>query len=250
MLRAALALASRGMHVFPCRGKFPVTEHGFYNATRDPEQIKEWWALHRNSNIGIATGAVSGIFVIDIDSPDAEAALRKLESELGLLPVTIEVITGKGRHLYFRHPGKAIKCSRGEIAPDIDCRGDGGYVIAPPSRHLSGRRYCWSVDTGNALAEAPDWLIQRVSAGGNGRTLTPPEEWTDIAAAGVSEGARNVTVTRLAGHLLRRTVDPLLALEILLGWNDGRCRPPLPEADVRKIVNSIAGRELKRRNGG
>ena len=63
----------------------------------------------------------------------------------------------------------------------------------------------------------------------------------------VTEGRRNDTLARLAGHLLRRWVDPLVTLEFLLTWNAMRCRPPLDESEVFTIVNSIAGRELKRR---
>jgi hypothetical protein len=258
MLKAALALASRGLSIFPCRvqSKHPATVNGFKSATRDPGQIRKWWSLIPDANIGIATGAASNVFVVDVDSIDAEKELHRLESELGLLPVTIEVITGKGRHLYFRHPDRPIRCTVGELAPGVDSRGDGGYVLAPPSLHPSGRRYEWSVDSGNKFADAPAWLIEKLSArgdgNGNGHATTSPEQWIELATAGVSEGARDATLTRLAGYFLRRcvTVDPLLVLELLQGYNEGRCRPPLPEEDVRRIVNSIAGREIRRRGNG
>jgi hypothetical protein len=185
----------------------------------------KWWSLGFDFNIGIATGAASNVFVIDVDSIDAENELHKLEAELGLLPVTIEAITGKGRHLYFRHPGKTIRCTVGEIAAGIDSRGDGGYVLAPPSLHPSGRPYCWSVDSSSRLADAPAWLIEKLSSGnGNGHAnATPPDVWVEIAAEGVTEGTRDATLTRLAGYFLRRcvTVDPLLVLELLQGFNEG-----------------------------
>ena len=141
MLKPALALAARGMSVFPCRerSKLPATEHGFLDATRDPNTIREWWSLLPNANIGIATGAASGVFVVDIDSPEAESELHKVEAEFGLLPPSVEAITGKGRHIYFRHPGGSIRNTQGKIAAGIDTRGDGGYVLAPPSVHPSGR---------------------------------------------------------------------------------------------------------------
>jgi Bifunctional DNA primase/polymerase, N-terminal/Primase C terminal 1 (PriCT-1) len=248
MLEHALALAGRGLHVFPCRvrDKHPATEHGFLDATVSPATIREWWSLIPDANIGLATGNVSGVFVVDIDSPEAETALHKLEAELGILPSTVESITGKGRHLFFRYPGDGIKCTQGVIAPGIDTRGDGGYVLAPPSVHPSGRKYCWSVDCSAAFADAPEWLIEKVSAAPGARAATSPEQWRDLAA-GVSEGARNATVTRLAGYFLRKNVDPLMLLELLQGWNIGRCNPPLPAEDVHKIVDSICGRELKRR---
>jgi hypothetical protein len=252
MMKAALALAQRGLCVFPCRerDKLPATAHGCKDATTDLKTIREWWDLLPNANIAIATGPASGIFVLDIDSPEAETELQKIEAEHGLLPPTVEVITGKGRHCYFRYPADhIIRNSQGKIAAGIDSRGDGGYVLAPPSNHPSGRRYCWSVDSGAEFADAPAWLIEKLA--GNGvREPTPPEEWIDLAAGGLSEGSRNASLTRLAGYFLRwPNIDPLLLLELLHGWNLGRCSPPLPEEDVRKICNSIAGREIRRRNG-
>ena len=117
-------------------------------------------------NIGIATGAVSGFFVLDVDNKDGkdgEASLRELEAKHGLLPTTIEVITGEGRHAWFRiGEHGAIRNSAGTIAPGLDIRGDGGYVIAPPSIHPSGKRYEWSVDSNDEFAEAPEWLHELI----------------------------------------------------------------------------------------
>ena len=129
------------------------------------------------------------------------------------------------------------------------CRADGGFVVAPPSIHPSGRRYAWSVDCASAIAAAPDWLVAKLGSrsNGNGTRPVPPAEWRALAANGVAEGARDTSVTRLAGYLLRRHVDPFLALELLQSWNAQRCTPPLPAADIDRIVESIAGRELRRR---
>jgi hypothetical protein len=252
MIRAALALAQRGLHVFPCqeRDKRPATGRGCLDATTDPKTITEWWRLLPDANIGIATGPASGIFVLDIDSPEAEHELHKIEAEFGLLPPSVEVITGKGRHIYFRYPtDRCIRNTQGKLAPGIDSRGHHGYVLAPPSMHESGRRYCWSVDSDKKIADAPAWLIEKLATRA-APAPTPPETWIEIAQ-GVSEGARNANLTRLAGYFLRRCInlDPLLLLELLQGWNEGRCKPPLPEEDVRRIVNSICGREIRRRNG-
>jgi hypothetical protein len=74
-----------------------------------------------------------------------------------------------------------------------------------------------------------------------------PPDWAALLAAGVDEGARDQTVTRIAGHLLRRYVDPHVVLELLTAWNATQCRPPLPDEDVERIVGSICARELKRR---
>jgi hypothetical protein len=135
-------------------GKHPRLANGFKNATQDEGQIRAWWEMWPDSNIGIATGAVSGIFVVDIDAKnDGVASLQALEAEMGPWPKTLKVLTGSGggsSHLYFQLPvGKSIRNSTSVLAPGIDVRGDGGYVVAPPSRHVSGARYRFVIDTQN-----------------------------------------------------------------------------------------------------
>jgi hypothetical protein len=252
----ALALARRGLWIFPCRprGKGPATTNGCKDATTDPDAIERWWRQEPEFNIAIATGARSHIFVLDVDGIDAEAELKKLESENSALPATVEAITARGRHLYFEWSDKSpVRNSAGKIAPELDTRGEGGYVLAPPSVHPNGRRYAWSVDSANTFAQAPAWLLERISGArtnGNGHDATPPSKWRELAK-GVAEGQRDCTAAQLAGHLLRRRVDPFVVLELLRGWN-ARCTPPLPETDIERIVASIAKCELTRRfgNGG
>jgi hypothetical protein len=248
MLASALALAQKGMAVFPCRprDKRPATAHGLKDATHDLAVIRQWWKDEPACNIGIATGAVSRVFAIDIDGFDAEVELRKLEAEHGALPPTVEALSARGRHLYFQMPEIPIANSAGKIAPGIDVRGNGGYVLAPPSVHPSGKLYSWSVDSAKAFAAAPDWLLDRIAPAGRAAPA-PATEWRELVANGVDEGTRDSSLTRLAGHLLRRHVDPLVVLELLQIWNATRCRPPLSAQDVERICNSIAGRELKRK---
>jgi hypothetical protein len=136
----------------------------------------------------------------------------------------------------------------GKIAPGIDIRADGGYVLAPPSVHPSGKQYAWSVDCASAIAEAPAWLLAKiVDAVADDKGATLPSEWRQLATDGVGEGKRNDSIARLTGHLLRRYVNPWVALELVRTWNAARCRPPLADDEIQQIVNSIAGRELKRR---
>lgn len=252
LLSTALALAEKNWRVFPCmpRDKVPATPHGCKDATAGSELIRQWWAQNPEFNLAVATGRPSGVFVIDIDGLDAEAELRKLEAEHGPLPATVESVTPRGRHLYFRMPDVLVRNSASQVAPGIDVRGDGGYALTPPSVHPSGRRYAWSADSADAIAAAPAWLIQKVTAPTNGASAaTPPSVWRELVHDGVGEGARDCTVTRLAGYLMCRLVDPIVTLELLQAWNSARCSPPLPEASVARIVNSIAGRELARRSG-
>jgi hypothetical protein len=116
----------------------------------------------------------------------------------------------------------------------------------PPSKHPTGRRYGWSVDSANAFAPAPEWLLAKITAQsrGNGNSAG---EWRDLVCGGVDEGQRNESLARLAGYLLRRRVDPVVALKMLTAWNMARCRPPLETAEITNIVDSIAARELRRR---
>lgn len=162
LLDAALNYAARGLAVFPCvpLGKEPAIKGGFYAATTNPETLNRYWRQAKR-NIGIRAGAASGFWALDVD-PDrnGEESLRGLEATHGPLPASREVITGGGgRHIWFRYT-VPISCSAGKIAPGIDTRGDGGYVIVPPSIHPSGRAYAWSTDSADELAIAPDWLVQ------------------------------------------------------------------------------------------
>ena len=251
MIKTALAYAKRSLYVFPCRvkDKRPATANGVKDATIDPDVIQGWWREEPEFNIALATGATSGIFVTDIDGPDAEAELRKLEAQYGPIPPTVESITARGRHLYFQYPDQPVRNSAGKLAPGIDVRGESGYALVPPSVHPTGRTYCWSVDSANSFAPAPEWLLAKIAAPscGNGNSVLAPREWRDLVRDGVDEGQRNETITRLAGYLLRRRVDPVVALEMLTVWNMARCRPPLETAEITNIVDSIAARELRRR---
>jgi hypothetical protein len=253
MLRSALTLARKGLHVFPCqpRDKRPATTNGVKAATADLDMIRRWWQQDPQFNIAIATGKPSGIFVIDIDGIDAEGELRKLEAQHGTaLPPTIEIITARGRHAWFKMPNTTIRNSAGKLAPGLDIRATGGYVLAPPSVHPSGRRYEWSVDCASAIADAPNWLTERIAdTNGTGNGSKPPAEWRTLVQ-GINEGVRDCSLTKLTGYLLRRHVDPFVVLELIRSFNAMRCTPPLPDKDIERIVSSVAGLELKRRQAG
>jgi hypothetical protein len=137
------------------REKIPATKRGFHDATTNPATIRRWW----NSspyNIGIRTGQDAGVWVLDVDGADGIDAIRRLEAENAILPGTAEVITARGRHLWFKYT-VPISCSTGRIGAGIDVRGDGGCIMAPPSIHPSGQVYSWWSDA--APSDAPNWLI-------------------------------------------------------------------------------------------
>lgn len=162
LLRAALAYAGRGVPVFPCEpgAKRPLTRNGHWDATTDPRAIKRWWGRWPSANVAIPTGEESGVVVLDVD-PDAggSESLVKLERLGSPVPTTARSRTGGGgTHLFFRYPrGKEIRNSAGLLGPGLDVRGEGGYVVVPPSRTHGA--YVW-VDR-SPLAEA-SWLIERL----------------------------------------------------------------------------------------
>ena len=174
-----------------------------------------------------------------------------LERQHGVLPPTVESITGRGRHLFFAWPGRPIRNSVCKIAPGIDIKADGGYVILPPSIHPSGAAYAWSVDSANAFAAAPQWLLRMVQASAtDGKTIAaiPSAEWRELVK-GVAEGTRDCSIAKLAGHLLGHRVDPFVTLALLQSFNATCCTPPLPERDIVRIANSIAKKEEAKRHG-
>jgi hypothetical protein len=121
-------------------GKHPFSVHGVTDASKDPEQVEAWWNQWPLANVGIATGAVSNLVVIDADGPEGIEAAQQLFGDPFTYP---SVQTGSGYHFYFLHPGVEIRNSAGKIAPHLDIRGDGGYCVAPPSSHVSGNTYQW-----------------------------------------------------------------------------------------------------------
>ncbi len=159
LLDAGLAYAARGWLVFPCyeargagctcsdpkcdaQGKHPRIKWRM-GASRDPNKIRGWWRKWPSANIAIATGAASGIWVLDVDTD--KAGDETLTTLIGnhRIPTTMIVNTGGGGwHYYFTWPadGRVIG-NRIEIGKGLDARGEGGYVVAPPSNHKSGRLY-------------------------------------------------------------------------------------------------------------
>ena len=270
VLSVVLSYAQRGWPVLPLHsveagrctchkdcsspGKHPRTIHGFKDATTDEQRLRGWWESWQNANVGIVTGAASGLVVIDVDPRNGGLdSLVALEHQYGELPQTLESLTGGGgRHLFFGHPGIHVHSTT--IAPGVDIKADGGYVVVPPSEHHSGRFYDWKPNddcSRAALAPLPNWVHYLIGPQTSGSTLARPlSEWREVAKSGIAEGQRNVWVSRLTGHLLRYGVDPIVTLCLVGAWNQRHNRPPLPQNELIRIVDSIAGRELRRRRGG
>lgn len=247
---AALRYARHGWPVFPCRprGKTPCTAHGLKDATTDLGMVEGWWMTWPDANVAIRTGRSSGLLVLDVDGDDGAESLRTLEREHGELPATATVATPRGgQHYYFAHPGGEIRNSASALGARLDVRGDGGYVLAPPSVGANGHSY--QPDQRAPIADAPGWLRDRLTPPKSGcgtAAAAPVSEWLAIVRDGLVEGERNQGLTRLVGHLLRRYVDVDLAAELVHLVNR-RCRPPLDAAEVDRIVESVCGCELRPR---
>ncbi|MGZ6008807.1 MAG: bifunctional DNA primase/polymerase [Rhizomicrobium sp.] len=246
MLEAALVYRKQGWSAIPIqpRKKLPlIAWEEFQHRLASADEITTWFQRWPDANVGIVTGMISGIAVLDIDARHGGVeSLERLEAEHGKLPATAEAETGGGgRHYYFAASLPLLR-NRAGLFSGIDLRAEGGMVVAPPSVHPSGKRYRWLMGCSPAtvsLAALPQWL-QDAALGGHEMAGHPASYWRKLIQEGVKEGARNTTIASLAGHLLWRGIDPNVATELLLCWNRVRCRPPLSDDEVARVSASIA----------
>jgi P4 family phage/plasmid primase-like protien len=228
----------------PRPGKHPRTRHGVKDATTDHDQVRRWWADDPLANVGIATGAETGILVLDVDPRHGgTSTMEKLQAELGPLPATVTASTGGGgRHLMFAYPSFRVrKDTNGKsLGPGVDILSDGCIMVAPPSRHVSGKRYRW--EEGKSFrdlepATLPEAWLDRL------RGKTAAESVSDGAqtpAEGlVLEGHRNNYLTSIAGTMQRIAASPEALAAALAAENRVKCSPPLSATEVEKIVTSV-----------
>ena len=247
MLGAALAYAKKGRKVFPLhsangsgecscgvekcqnKGKHPRTAHGFKDATADLDQIKRWWGQWPDANIGTPTG--QGLVVLDIDPRHGGMeSIARLQEEHEALPETGQQATGgDGLHFLFTVDG-AFK-SRPGIRPGVDLKADGGYIVLPPSRHASGKRYRWLKNTKPVLL--PAW-IHKLQASENGNN-----EGKRNQGSSISKGERNQALLSYAGTMRRRGMGQEEIAAALVVMNRNRCSTPLPESEVRSVAASV-----------
>lgn len=279
LLNAAIHYAKSGYAVFPlhnlvdsgkklrcsCRNwlfckkvaKHPRTRNGHNDATTDELMIREWWKKYPDANIGLLTGIQTGVLVLDIDiKTGGEYSLEIMQEdyktvmndEYEYLPATLTAITGSGgRHLYFNYPSdlRIISCSASDIADGLDIRANGGYVVAPPSKHLSGNDYSWfGVNT--LIEPAPNWLIyelvriEKPVLKENSIIKNEPYHIEDsanlIVGEKLPEGKRN---TYLFKHVCG-LVNSYPKEEVLVRAfqkNENSFKVPLYEEEVISIVN-------------
>ncbi|HEY4116288.1 MAG TPA: phage/plasmid primase, P4 family [Byssovorax sp.] len=187
-------------------GKHPRTKRGLKDASRDAAQINAWWSKWPDANVGIATGRSSGLLVVDVDPRNGgDDGLAQLERTHGALPASVEASTGGGgRHILLRYPesvgDEGIRCAK--LGGGVDFKADGGYIVAAPSLHLSGRRYVWPAAKRPAVAQvapAPGWLLERVTK--------PRRKPKAPAQAAGPAGEGFLAVAFRAAGMLRATLD-------------------------------------------
>ena len=222
-----------GFSVIPIEidSKKPAIEWKEYQQRKPTEEELKKWFLEKDYNIGIVTGAISGIAVVDLDSKEAIEFSKKNN-----FPKTPYVKTGKGYHLYFKYQNGVRNFQKRPELKDIDLRADGGYVLAPPSIHPETKKpYEWKIIPGEVdYAELPEIILQK------------PQQKSQLAELykGVSEGERNNTLTRLVGSWVSDGLSYEECLENALLWNS-KNSPPLPEKEIETTVKSIFEKHRK-----
>ena len=242
-LQAALEYAQKyGWAVFPIRAetKKPLTPHGCKDAKKTPGAIKAWWKKWPEASVGVATGSISGLIVIDEDIDDDKGvdgfhSVRMWEQDTGeTLPETVRAITGRGgAHLYYKYDGKDIT-NRAGILDGVDVRGEGGYVVAPPSVHPNGTEYAWEDDPAETpLAEVDD-TIKRFLAIGNDTTT---KERFSLPQT-IGSGQRNKTLHSFACSLQAQGLSDDAIKAAVRAENQSRCVPPLEDSEVDLLIGS------------
>ena len=229
-------------------GKHPIPSNGLKSATRDVEQIRRWWTEHPNANLAIPTGRDNRLLVIDVDNgPEkhGEENLMALEGTLGRLPETWQSLTGGGgRHLFFQYPeGLDVRNSTSKLAPNIDVRAEGGYVVAEPARHASGRIYAWEAEhmpEDVPLAQLPMSWLNALTGFQSIKPAQQPNpqarfELPDI----IPEGQRNDVLFKYRRlDACRRRTGGRDTRNMLRKVNSERCKPPLSSDEVEMVHRS------------
>ncbi len=235
MLEAALSYLSEGFKVFPVKpDKTPMTDHGLKDATMTQQGAKEYWSKWPDAGIALVT---DGLVVVDFDVKNGGYdSKRAIESKYGpMLKTRTHRTGGGGLHYIYRNPnGMNIRntVSFGGY-PGVDLRANGGYIVAPPSPHTSGRHY--EILDQSPIVVAPDWVLEIIK-----RKPTQTLSNTPGDGQPIPEGQRDATLTKLAGAMRRQGMTEMEILAALQIANQ-RCQPsPLPDKDIQRIAKSIS----------
>lgn len=206
----AMFYVGHNIKVFPVKrqDKMPLCANGFKAASMDSVQLQEWNKKFPNCNIGIPTGHINGLLVVDVDGEEGFKSLAQLEQQHSKL-IAPTVITGKGKHLYFKMPVNTdIKSSVSKIADHIDIRANGGYVVAPPSIHENGHCYTWENFVSNQdFPEAPSWIISLIT---NTEKQLLPVSGVLEEISNAPQGQRNDTLYKRSISVIARAKKEFL----------------------------------------
>jgi len=244
-LDAALAYQRAGFHVIPVepKGKRPILASWREYVERQPTEaeVRAWWATTPDANVALLMGR--GVFALDIDGPEGEAAL--VAAGIELPDNAPQAATSKGRHVFMT----GVAPNSVGVLPKVDTRSDGGYVVVAPSVHPSGVVYAWV--SGRILTDgippAPPALLELLArptkpAAAQAAAGVTSADWVSAALSGVGEGSRDATCARLAGYFWGLGATEAV-VEILCQDFGARCEPPFPPDQVSKTVASIVRRE-------
>lgn len=228
-------LCSCGRPECPTPGKHPIGRWtDFQNRLPTPNEVEAWFTL-MDCNVGMVTGKISGVVVVDADGDEGINSVRSLGLERTLSSRT----GGGGMHLFYSTNTPVQNKVR--VANGIDIRGDGGYVVLPPSLHRSGKVYHWLEP--RPLEPFDAELFDKLSpSNGNGSNGGPG--WASDLLQGVTEGSRNVSAARLAGRYATLGLTLEEAWILMAAWNE-RNMPPLDEVELNRTVNAVYRKHLE-----
>lgn len=240
---AAITYISQGFSIFPLqvKGKKPLTAHGVKDATKDPAIVKGWWQTWPQANIGIATGQVSGgLCVIDMDIDEDKGlngykSLRDWQDRHGIISPSWLCKTGRGGYHYYFIADEHIG-NRVGVIPGVDIRGDGGYIVAPPSIHPNGNPYEWTdrchpeTTPLHHIDDNIRFLLNKSNNGGTIKYLAPTR---------IPEGERNHTLFKLACSLQAKGLSDQAIHAAVHNENIAKCSPPLSDKEITIIIKSV-----------
>lgn len=239
--KAALAYTENGLPIFPVfgidkndkclcsnnkcehQGKHPIITRGYKGATTDLKQIEKWWTEYPKANI--ASPLIAGLFALDFDGLKG----RKTFQKLGLEEFeTLRAKTGKGFHLYVH----ADLQTKNNVLSGLDIRGggEGGYIILPPSRHMSGKNYQWEII--RKAQNLPEHIIQKLIS------KQPDADSVSVTKEAFGKGTRNDDLFKLACSLKRQDVVDTTIREMLTQLNKLLCKPPLSAQELSTVLKS------------
>ena len=218
ILNAAIEYLDRGFSVIPVKrsDKRPYFEwEEFQHRHPTPDEIEAWWKEWPQANVAIVTGQISGIAVVDADGPGGAQFVNE-----NFPPTTVKAQSYKGPHRYFKTNGTIVHCSTKTVHPEVDIRGEGGYIVAPPSIHATGHKYQFEF-----LLNGWDDLSEYVPPKGESVTDAPLRLDLGKIEAGLSDGERNDMLFREASRLRGKNLSEGEAWIVLKSYAS-RCVPP------------------------